>query len=75
MVTSGDWRPEKGAGDFGQFRIANDDESELLDILAGGGRQAQIAAMKDPVPYDLETSELLAWYDVEAARRGFKRVI
>jgi hypothetical protein len=28
--------------------------------------------MADPVAYDDETSELLAWYQTEVKRRGFK---
>ena len=72
-ITSGvgDWRPEKGKGDYGQFRIANDDDPELKEIMAAGGRTAQIKAMEEPEPYDLETEELLTWYDDEAVRRGF----
>ena len=75
-ITSGvgDWRPEKGKGDYGQFRIANDDDAELLEITKHGGRKAQIEAMENPAPYDLETEELLGWYDTEATRRGFKVV-
>lgn len=73
-ITSGvgDWRPEKGKGDYGQFRIANDGDPELKAIMAEGGRQAQIEAMNMPEPYDLESQELLSWYDEEATKRGFK---
>lgn len=73
-ITSGvgDWRPEKGKGDYGQFRLVNDDDKELLEIIKQGSRQAQIAAMENPEPYDLESEELLSWYDDEATRRGFK---
>lgn len=73
-ITSGvgDWRPEKGKGDYGQFRIANEDDPELLEIMAAGGRAEQMAAMASPLPYDRETEELMTWYDAEATRRGFK---
>lgn len=72
-ITSGvgDWRPEKGAGDFGQFRIANEDDSELQKIIQEGGRAAQEAAMAEPEAHDQETRDLLDWYSVEAKRRGF----
>lgn len=74
-ITSGvgDWRPEKGKGDYGQFRIANEDDTELIEIMKAG-RKTQIAAMQNPETYDLETEELLSWYNVEAVRRGFKTV-
>lgn len=73
-ITSGvgDWRPEKGKGDYGQFRIANEDDPELIEIIATGGRAEQIAAMETPATYDRETEELLSWYAQEAPRRGFK---
>ena len=37
-----------------------------------GGRDAQVAAMKEPEAYDEDTEELLSWFDVEVRRRGFK---
>lgn len=75
-ITSGvgDWRVEKGKGDYGQFRIANEEDLELKEIIATGGRDAQIAAIDEPKPYDLETKKLLAWYDEEYVRRGYKPI-
>lgn len=75
-ITSGvgDWRPEKGKGDYGQFRLANENDAELLSIMESGGRAAQEAAMQNPTCYDRETEEMLSWYDVEVKRRGFKAV-
>ena len=72
-ITSGvgDWRPEKGKGDYGQFRVANENDEELQEIMAEGSRAAQIKAMEEPEPYDLETEELLSWYYDEAPKRGF----
>lgn len=67
----GDWRVEKGAGNYGQFRIANENDPELQEILREG-REAQDAALADPLPYNDETSELLSWFEVESRRRGFK---
>lgn len=72
-ITSGigDWRPQKGAGDYGQYKVVQTDDPDLLEVIRGGGRKVQQAAMADPMPYDAETAELLSWYDTEAARRGF----
>lgn len=73
-ITSGvgDWRPEKGKGDYGQFRVTTEDDPEFQEITAAGGREVQKKAMDEPKCYDAETQELLSWYDVEAKRRGFK---
>jgi hypothetical protein len=72
-VTSGigDWRPEKGKGNYGQFRIADDNDPELLQILETGGRKAQIEAMEKPIAYNTETEDLLEWFTSEYSKRGF----
>lgn len=68
----GDWRPEKGKGSFGQFRIAGPDDPEYKQILTTGGRVAQDAALESPTFFDQETEELMEWFNAEVARRGFK---
>lgn len=70
----GDWRPEKGAGNYGQFRLASNDDAEFIEIVKTGGRAAQTAAMNEPACYDTETEELLSWFNSEVQRRGFKVV-
>lgn len=70
----GDWRPEKGAGSYGQFRIADQNDPEFAAIVKDGGRKAQIDAIETPVCYDDESAELLAWYDDEVGRRQLKGV-
>lgn len=71
-VGVGDFRPEKGAGNYGQFEVVGIDDPRLKQIMESGGRDAQIAAMKEPEAYDEDTEELLSWFDVEVRRRGFK---
>jgi hypothetical protein len=71
-VGVGDFRPEKGAGTYGQFSVVGADDPQLQEIMQTGGRAAQEAAMQDPEAYDDDTAELLAWFDVEVRRRGFK---
>lgn len=71
-VGVGDFRPEKGAGNYGQFTVVGADDEQLLELMRTGGRDAQIAAMEDPQAYDQQTEELLAWFNVEVKRRGFK---
>jgi hypothetical protein len=66
----GDWRPEKGKGAFGQFRVTtNDNDPELLEILSHG-RAEQAHAMEHAEPYDAEAHELLEWFKAEVKTRG-----
>jgi hypothetical protein len=70
----GDWRPEKGAGSYGQFRLVNHDDPAFLAIVNAGGRVAQGDALETPVCYDDETAELLSWFDTERAKRALRGV-
>ncbi len=65
----GDWRPQKGSGTFGQFRIAEPDDPEIIRIMTTGGRAAQDAALENPTFYDDESAELFNWYTEEVATR------
>lgn len=68
----GDWRPQKGSGTFGRWKIVEANDKEYLDIIKTGGADEQQKALDDPDSYDDETDELLSWYDVEVRRRGIK---
>lgn len=71
----GDYRVEKGAGDFGQFSLADDTDEKWLRIVRDQGRDVQIAAMEYPTYYDQETTDLVEWfYDEVARRRNTPRV-
>lgn len=67
----GDWRPEKGKNTHGQFMVVHEAFPAYCDIVAKGGRTAQIAAMDCPEPADADTEDLLAWWMSEVKRRGF----
>jgi hypothetical protein len=73
-ITSGvgDWRTEKGSGNFGAFRIVSQDDPQWKAIVETGGRAVQIAAMLTPATFDDETDELLSWFLPEAKKRGFE---
>jgi len=71
-VGVGDFRPEKGAGNYGQFEVVDMADERFADITSKWGRQAQKDAMDKPAFYDKNTEELLTWYDTEVRRRGFK---
>jgi hypothetical protein len=66
----GDWRPEKGSGTFGQFRLCELDDPDFLKVTKDGARKAQVKAMEVAEPYDTETAELLEWAGEEIKRRG-----
>lgn len=66
----GDWRVGKGSGNYGQFKLVSDSDKKLKKVLKHG-REAQIAAMQKPQPYDSETEELLQWFSEEKVARGF----
>lgn len=70
----GDWRPEKGSGNYGQFIICDEDDPDYQRIIATGGREAQEAAMEAATPYDGDTQDLLDWFDDEVEARGIKLV-
>jgi hypothetical protein len=65
----GDWRPQKGKGTFGQFRMVNVDDPDLLDVMKLD-RAVQLEAMMAAEPYDAECAELLHWFDAERKERG-----
>lgn len=70
----GDWRNEKGSGTFGQFELVREDDERFQRIMKEGARDAQIEAMENPEPYDVDSAELLSWFVDEADRRGFKEI-
>lgn len=67
----GDWRQEKGSGNYGCFKLVSSDNPTWNRIVSEQGRDAQQAAIDNPEAYDRETAELLSWFDVEVKRRGF----
>lgn len=68
IVGLGDWRPQKG-GPYGQFRLADDQDKDFQRIVKNGGRAAQTEAIAQARPYDVDTEELLSWFNDEVARR------
>lgn len=66
----GDFRQEKGKGNYGQYRIANLDDEEFQEIVRTGGREAQDEALLNYEPFDADTEELLSWFEGEIVRLG-----
>lgn len=66
----GDFRQEKGAGNFGRFNVVAPEDCE--EIIRVGGREAQLAALEEPTFFDEEAEELYTWFLAEKERRGQK---
>lgn len=65
----GDWRQEKGKGNYGCFTICEPDDPDFLRIKEYSTREAQADALANPTPYDVSSADLLSWFLSEAARR------
>ena len=66
----GDFRQQKGAGNFGTFELVSEDDEEYQSVISAGGLVPQDAALADPTPHDAESEALLQWYAAERERRG-----
>jgi hypothetical protein len=66
----GDFRQEKGKGNFGLFDLVDANDKEWHRIAKTGGRAAQEAALQDPIAFDQDAEESLIWFDAEIKRRG-----
>jgi hypothetical protein len=73
MQGVGDWRVEKGSGNYGRFRVTEPTDTQYKFIVEAAGRKAQEEAMANPSPYDSETEQLLRWYESELFRRGVRK--
>lgn len=73
----GDYRPEKGAGDYGTFEIVKPSDADYQRIMKTGGRAAQIAALEadSPALYDEETEKLFLHFVEEVEKRGKKEML
>ena len=68
VIGIGDFRQQKGKGNYGQFQIA--EEKEIQSIIETGGTEQQDAALESPECWDAESESLLSWWNEERARRG-----
>lgn len=70
FIGLGDGRQEKGKLDFGCFQVITEKEvGQISDVMKIGYKE-QEKAMERAEPCDLETLELLTWYNDELKRRG-----
>lgn len=73
IVGVGDFRQEKGKGNYGQFQVVT--KKDCQSIIKAGGRKQQDAAIKNPVCADAESEELLAWFQEEVKARGKEELL
>lgn len=71
LIGLGDFRQEKGKGNFGLFSISDADSADPRwnDLVKNHGRAAQLAAIADPISADPDTDELLQFFISEKDRR------
>lgn len=68
IIGIGDFRQEKGKGNFGQYQVVT--EADCKDIIKNGGLKQQDEAIKKPNCFDSETEELFGWFNEEMKSRG-----
>ena len=70
----GDWRPEKGSGNFGQFEVVAADDKRYKEATKFG-RKLQLEAMDRMECYDDETAALFsAGRDCYAWFSNYRRI-
>lgn len=68
-VGIGDFRQEKGKGNFGLFEIVEPTDPRWLAVVAQG-RAAQEAALEEPETYDADSEELFGWFNATHRKAG-----
>ena len=65
----GDFRQEKGRGNFGRWRVVNKGDAEFADIQALATAEDQRLAMNTAQPFDEISAEMLSYFDGEVEAR------
>lgn len=74
-VGVGDGRVEKGTFSFGTWKVVPANDPEWLDIVKNEGKKPQLEALKNPMCYDKDSSDLLTWYEAELDLRKSKGAV
>jgi hypothetical protein len=69
IVGVGDWRAEKGSGNYGSFQIVDPNDRKFLEIIKTGGVKAQDRAIDNPTYNTPDTEKLITWFFAEMKRR------
>lgn len=73
MQGIGDFRIQKGKGNFGSFKLVDESDEDWQRIMQTQGRDAQQQALAEPECYDAETEELLEWFNNEIRTREMSK--
>lgn len=73
IIGIGDFRQEKGRGNYGLFSLVDADNKELVEVQRNGDRKAQLKALEQPNAYDRESEALWQWFEAEAVSRDLKK--
>ena len=71
----GDWRPQKGNGDYGRFNLVKKGDKNWNRIAKSQGRAAQEAALATPTPFDAEARKLFGWFSSEIEARELSALL
>lgn len=61
-VGIGDFRQERGKGNYGQFCLVDNNNADLKRLQKTAGRVEQDAALENPAYYDDETEQMYLWH-------------
>ncbi|MEQ8823796.1 MAG: hypothetical protein RIC14_05435 [Filomicrobium sp.] len=70
VIGIGDWRAEKGKGNYGSFRVVSIDNPDFQSLLKNCGAKQQLAAADKPDFFDNHSARLVRWFDEEVVDRG-----
>jgi len=73
IVGIGDFRQEKGKGNYGLFEVVPGNHKDVLMLQKNAGRKQQLAALENPNAYDSESAAMWEWFEAAAIDRGQKR--
>ncbi len=73
IIGIGDFRQEKGKGNYGLFDLVDAENEDFRRITGTMGREPQLAAMREPVAYSEEAEELWSWFEESVKESGKKR--
>ena len=72
IVGIGDFRQEKGKGNYGTFEVVSEDDPRLAAIMKEGTK-VQDEALENPAFFDADSEDLFTWFEQEKITRGVQR--
>ena len=72
LMGVGDWRIQKGSGNYGGWEICREDDERFLRIKEESTIERQMKAIRHPEPYDSTTAMLIEAWEADIKERGIK---